>query len=632
MYQTKIAWRNLISDLNYFLLNLLGFIIGISSFTTIMIYVNHEYSYDKFHRNHENIYRITTQSQQGTEDSRWALTNGGLVPILKEKVPEVKDAMKLFTVYGRQTFRIKENVYSVDDGSGYYVDPNFLDIFDFNLISGDKKQVLNQPNQIILTEKLALKLFRELNILGKTLIIKGQDEQNDQTLKITGVLEDLPQNSHIQFDYLISGSGSFWDGFENPKAGYPVYVYFEVHHNIDPDQLRLNIDNATKGLYPESLYFPIQKITEIYFHADNLFEHAKTGNQNFSRILIIIALFILVISIINYVLMSTSKSIQRAREVGIKKIFGVSRWLLAWQFLTETILSSVFAGILSILTIELALKYILSDWFNVSLSLFDNPYYIPFILLISILTGIFAGIFPSIRISRLNIIDIFQGNLMSKHPSKVSLRDLLVAVQFIFTITIIIGSIVVLRQLYFLKNKDLGYKKEFVINVSRPSGISNSTWNFFQETINSESRVKNVGTSLYPFIGDYNTTTVIFSDKMSNDTVPLRVQWNAINYDLIPAMDMQIVEGRNFSRDIPSDSLSIILNETAKNEIGIENIQDQSVVFWPFRDQSGRVIGVIKDYHFQTFDQKILPTIFMLHQGRLSSKYMLISMLSQDYR
>jgi putative ABC transport system permease protein len=310
----------------------------------------------------------------------------------------------------------------------------------------------------------------------------------------------------------------------------------------------------------------------------------------------------------------------------------VSRLNLIWQFLSEAVLSALFAGIISIFVIELVLRFVLLDWFNLTISLFDNLDYFLFILFLSILVGLLAGLFPSFSISQLNTIDLFKGNFISNRPSKFSLRDILVAFQFVFTITIIIGSIVVLRQLYFLKNKDLGFKKEYVINVSIPSNADNSTWNYFKESIRKESSIKSVGTSLYPFVGDYNTTSVIFTDKITNDTVPLRVQWNAVNYDLIPTMQMQIIDGRNFSRDIPSDSFSIIINEAAKNEIGIDNIMDQSVYFWWFGDTPGRVIGVVKDYHFQTFDQKILPTVFMLHQGIAISQNMLIRMSGYDYK
>jgi len=611
----------------------MGLILGISSFTTIIIYVGHEFSYDKFHSNFENIYRITTHLQRGTEDTRWAITNGGLVPLLRDKVPEVADATKAFIVQSNQTFFIDGTTHSVDERTGFYVDPNFLEILNFELLFGDYNNTLNQPNNIFLTEKMAIKYFGELNVIGRTITMKGLRKEDDELLQVMGVLKNIPQNSHIQFDYLISGSGDYWDNLEDTeKGGYPVYVYFIVHKNVDVDRLSANIDAVTAEVFPESIHFPIQKITDIYFNTNNLFEHAKTGNLSFTKSITLVAFLIIIISIINYILLSTSKSIQRAKEIGIRKINGASRPKLISQFLVEALILSLIAGFISIFVVEVVFMFAFTTWFHVSLSIFDQFYYIPFIILLSIFTGLLSGLFPAIRISKLNIINIFKGNLITSQPSSIDLRNVLVTLQFIFTIIIVISSIVILRQLNFLQNKDLGYDKDLVINIPRASNINESTWNFFKESLQSEANIKIVGTSLYEFISDYNSTSIRILDDQNPDTIALRVQWNAIDYNLIPTMDIKMIEGRNFSREYPSDSLSIIINEAAKMELGIENIINKTVLSWFFGKEPGKVIGVVNDFHHQPFNKTIIPIIFILNRTEEWEQNLLVKLSNRRYQ
>ncbi len=596
------------------ILNTLSLVLGISCFAVILFFVRHELSYDQFHKNADRTWRITTQFISGGQEVKWAITNGYLVSLLPEQVPEVEQATKAQLVQSDITLQLDGKFFNVPEGTGFFVDANFLEVLDFEVVAGDAATMLREPNAIVLTEALARKYFNTTDVVGKTIIWERSEEQS---LSVTGVLKDIPQNSHMQFEYLLSGETlPYWERFSDPqKGGYPVYVYFVAHPGISEEALKTHIAQATRKGYPhlENFYFPVQKLTDIYFHADNLFEHTQKGNIDFIRILTLVSFFILMIACINYVIISISKSVQRAKEIGVRKTFGSSRKALIVQFLSESLLLSFVAGVLSVVIVELSFRYVLPQWFGIKLSLFDQPLFLPALLLISLTVGLLAGLFPALKISSFHIIKILRGQLTLERDKIFSVRSMLITLQFVFTITLMVGSIVVLKQLNYLKNKDVGYDKEAVVNIPRAAAIDDTRWRYFKESIRQEANVTDVGATMYKFISDYNATAIKVVNQATTDTVSVRVRFNAVDYDFIPTMNMQLVAGRNFSREYSTDTAAIIINEAAKRYLGLDQAVGQEVLNpSPAGGPGEKIIGVVNDFHFQTFDQEIIPIVLRL--------------------
>ncbi|MEM9832521.1 MAG: ABC transporter permease [Bacteroidota bacterium] len=613
-------------------LNLFSLVLGISCSMIILLFVRHELSYDQFHQHADRTWRITSQFESGGQEVKWAITNGYLASLLPEQVPEVEKATKAQVVQAGLALQADSTYFTVPENSGFFVDPNFLDVLDFEIVAGNAATMLSDPNSIVLTESLAMKYFGTTDVVGKTIVWASF---NEQPLAVTGVLKDLPQNSHMQFDYLLPGSIlPYWPRFIDPKkGGFPVYVYFVTWPEISEQNLRSNIAEATAQGYPhlKNFQFPIQKLTDIYFNADNLFEHTKKGNRNFISILTLVGFFILIIAGINYVIARTATSVRRADEMGVRKTLGSSRKSLIVQLLSESLLLSLIAGALSVMVTELLFRYALTSWFGIALSLLDQPTWIPLLLILSLALGLLAGLFPAWKISSFPTSKILRRELTLTRDKVFSIRSTLILLQFVFTIILIAGSIVVLKQLHFLRNKDVGYDKEAVINIAGASGIESARWNYFKEAIRQESGITSVGATLYKFFSDYNGASIKVVNQTTTDTLSVRVQFNVVDYDFIPTMNMQMVEGRNFSRDYATDTAAIIINEAAKKYLGLKNAVGQEVLNpTPTGGPSEKIIGVVNDFHFQNFNQEIIPIVLRL--GPETNNNLLVRVNAQNWQ
>lgn len=626
-----VALRNYQRSKYYFALNILGLSLGITCFITLFLYYKSEVSYDTFFSNADRLYRITTYFKQDDQEIKWAITNGGLVPLLDEKVAGVRDATKCLRVQASLVFEIRNQSYSAPQGTGFYADGNFLDILDFPLVQGVDSTALQEPNSILFTERAALKYFNRTNVLGESVVLKFPT--GDINLVVTGILKDIPENSHMQFQYLLSFKTlPDWDSYSHPvNGGFPCYVYFKTESSMTDSLLQQRIDAETKTVYGEARHFPIQRVTDIHFHASTLFEHAKTGNFVLVRIIGIVAIFVLIIAVINYVILSTSQSIRRSKEVAIRKTLGSRAANLTSQFLIESLLHSLISGCIALIMVEMVLRFVFPDLFSLNLSLFDSWENIPILFGLCILTGLLSGLFPAIQVSEFNVTHVLKGQALLGRMRRFSLRTVLVTLQFVFTISIMCGALTVLRQLFYLKTKDLGFIKEMTINISRSPDISDAEWSFFKEALSKESAVQSVGTTLYKFISDYNSASMYVIDNAALDTVALKVQWNAIDENLIPTLNMQIVEGRNFSEEMASDSEGIIINETARKQLGIGGLDQKKVMTWFFGGRRGAIIGVVKDFHTQSFEKKTLPIAFIRHRTQFPGYNLVVKLKTGDF-
>ena len=606
----KIALRNIRGGFYHFLLNLLGLILGISCFVVLQVYTHHEQNYESFMDRPDDIYRATTFIKRGENEMRWAITNGGLVDILRNDVAQVEDAMKIMTVQRNMTFKVEDQLFNIPERNGFHCDSNFFNVMNFNLVKGNKETALNGANKIVLSADFAKKLFPQTDdILGKELDMV--DSEENTTLTVTGVV-DVPTNTHLQFNFLLSGptmGSENWTRLANTQnSGYGVRVYFKTTPQANEASIAESFAESYKLVYGENFHFPIQPITDIHFNATNLFEDAKVGNKSFVLILSIISWMILVIACINYVLLSTSKLMRRSREIGIRKTLGSSVGSLLGQFLTESAVIGLMAGILSLVVIEFLFKAVFQQSFSASFSIFNDYRTVPLILLFSIVIGVISGLFPAIQSTKTQAIRVLRQNANTGGRQSIfSFRTILVIIQFAFTISIISGSILVFEQLDFLRNKDLGYDKDQVITIRRNNSIGQSEWDFFLQSLKDESSINKSGQILYDFLSDYNAHGIRIPRE--GDTTTLRVQWNSADADALEALGLRFVEGRNFSDEIASDSSAIIVNEAARRALGIDTLANQT--FLSGWIGQGKIIGVVEDFHFQSFDKEVIPIMFM---------------------
>ncbi|PLX14133.1 MAG: hypothetical protein C0597_10505 [Marinilabiliales bacterium] len=597
----KIALRNIFKDKYNALLYFLILTIGISSFSVMVMVVDHELGFDKFHKDADSIYRITTYfKRENGREVKWAITNGYLPTLLKEQIPEVESAIKFLVVQSELSINIDDKSFILPERSGYFADSSFFSVLDFPLLYRDKDEVLSKPNIIVISEDLAIKLFAKLDVVGEKIEWDFGNEKRD--LIVSGVMKNIPHNSHLQFDFLISGTsyGEYWDQLEDPQSrSWSCHVYFKVKPGTNYIQLKEKIKKEVFGVYGERMQYPIQRFTDIYYNANNLFEETSGGNMLYVKILLSLSILILFIVAINYSILTASKSLKRYHEIGIRKTLGSNHRKIGLRFIVEASFFSFICGIISLGITEILFQFIISRFiYEANLSLFGNTKLIAIILLSSVLLCVLSGIYTATGSLNKSVINILKGKYKTQQDRQFSLRNILVIFQFVITGSLIAGNVIILKQLRYIESKDLGYNKEYVINISRPSNVSNGQFKAFAEELRKETCVIGVGATLYKFISDYNATSIsVVNEK--GDTVSTRVQWNSIDEGLIPTLNMQLIDGRNFSGEIRTDSFAAIVNEAAVKNLNLKDPVGKRILNSYLFGNQGKLIGVVKNFHFQ---------------------------------
>lgn len=605
-----------------FLLKILGLVLGLTSFMCVFLLIRFEASFDRFLDDSNQIYRVTTSLKSNNQESRWALTNGKITNFLMA-LPEVSNATKLLPSYDDWTARLKNRVLYIPANSGFFVDEHFFEVFSFSILYSESNSILKNPNSIVITQRLAIKLFGREDVVGEILPTTSISEF---PLKVTAVIANVPKNTHLQFDYVISGNTlPNWKEMENSTSEFSFYVYIKCHLLSNFTQLKLKVDKSTKETYPPDFRFYLQEIRAIHFDNSYLYEPSKGGNKSFINILGTLSILLIACSVFNYMLLSSSQLFQRNKELAVRKLFGSYGVELGLISIAEAIILSMISGLITLVSIEVVLSKYSIAWFDINVSLSDQPLNILFLLIFSFLTGILAGLPPAIQIVRLNTIEIIQNRSMLTSKLKLGVSSIFISIQFAITTFIFIGCVVVINQISFLQNKKLGFQNEYLINLKRPNIVTNSEWEYFGNELRNGSDVKSVSSLLYNFFSDYNAAAISLYGESSTDNDPskLRVQWNSIDANLIPTLGLKIIHGRNFEETNPGDVTSIIINETAQKELG-DNVIGKEVVCHFFDGKTGKIVGVVEDFHFQSFNNKIKPVVFILSSSKDMEQNLLV--------
>ena len=616
----KSAWRNIKRNKLFSFINIFGLSLGIALCFIILLYVQDEWSYDKFNKNADNIARIVFHANISGGEINESIVMAPVAQTVKQDFPEVQDATRL-VAYGASKVIYDDKVFRDDEFA--LVDPNFFSIFTLPMIEGNAKTALLQPHSIVLTKETAEKYFGREDAIGKILSFN-----NIESYKVTGVIENVPANSHFHFDMFGSMTGSkqaksdSWMGgnfhtylllkpgadYKKMEAKFPAMVAKYMGPQIQ-QQMGFSLEQfRTKG---NSLGFALQPLTSIhlYSHTNNEFEPG--GNATYVYLFAGIAVFMLIIACINFVNLSTASASKRAKEVGIRKVAGSRRFQLVSQFLSESILISLIALIIAIVLIQIALPAF-NEVSGKQLSLSMQPL-LAFVAL-GLLVGIVAGIYPAFYLSSFKPIAVLKGKITGNKKS-FGLRSSLVVFQFFISVGLIIATMVVYQQMKFIQNKNLGYNKEQLIIIPNSYALGNNEQAFRQQLL-QDSRIVNATMSWYKPAGPSNYNNALAYPEGNDNLIVDGVDYH-VDEQYIPTLGMQMAAGRNFSKDFPTDSSAIILNETAVKALGWNNNNAIGKILIRQNSDKGanfpfHVVGVVKNFNFKSLHEAISPLFMTL--------------------
>jgi predicted permease len=604
MFKTnlKIAWRYLWKDRQFTFLNLIGLSTGLACTLLIYLWVNDELSFDKFHEKDNQLYQLMEHRKSANQVTISDESSGMLGETLAEQMPEVEYAAAVAPAAWFQKFTLSVGEKDIK-AAGQYVGKDYFNIFSFKLIEGDKNKVLNDKNSIVISEDLAKRLFNTTeNIIGKPVQF-----QHQQTFFVSGVFEDIPNHSSEQFDFLLSfeyykdiqGWVKSWN-----NTGPHNYVILKKGTNIVAFNKRIaGVVTENSGDTTRSAF--AFRFSDNYLY--NTFDHGarQGGRIEYVKLFSIIAIFILAIACINFMNLSTAKAARRLKEVGIKKVVGAGRGQLVFQFLSESILLTLFAVILALLIVLLLLPE-----FN---QLTGKQIQFPFeprlasgILGITLFTGFFAGSYPALYLSGFNPVTVLKGKLRT-FLGEVWARKGLVIFQFTLSIILIVGVLVIYKQINYIQTINLGYNKDNIVRFDSEGKISGTEGTFIAG-LKKIPGVVNASFTFNNMVGrNYGSYGMDWEGKNPNESVYFEGVGGG--YDFVETMDMTMVAGRSFSRNFGDESSKIILNQAAIKVMGLKDPVGKNVKLF---GDTKQIIGVVKDFHYESLHETVKPLYMML--------------------
>jgi len=634
------ALRNMKKQRGYVIMNVSGLAIGLTSFLFITLYVIHELSYDRFHQNYENIYRLKVVGRMAGGEIDQAVTAAPMAQAMINDYPEVLKATRV-TRMGEWLIKYGDNRFN-EDGV-LFADSSFFSVFDFRLLKGDPETALARPKSVILTEEYAKKYFGDQDPMDKQMSF----EADTVVYTVTGVVQDVPDNSHIKFDMLASMSS--YPGQANNQfwINHSFYTYIVVKDGTDKDILEEKFQGmVTKYVGPQitqalgisiedflnagnSFRYVLEPLKDLHLRGAKQYNLEPLGSQSTVYIFAVIALLILIIAIINYINLATARSATRAREVGVRKVAGANKQGLVFQFLGESVLIVTVATLIAVI-----LVYALTPSFNqligkeMSAGIIDNPAGILSLIVLILLVGISSGAYPAFVLASFNPIEVLKGTLNPGSMSK-NMRGVLVVIQFTISIVIIIGAIIVYRQLNYITKKDLGFNKENLIVIRRSDSFFRQR-EAFRDQLLQIPGVENVGFSrAVPGITFNNNAFLLDDDPEKNTYLINQTQ---VSFDFAQTLGVELAAGRFFSREYGEDSTAILINEAAVKSLGLTDpvgkyiLQPQG----PQQFQRLKIIGVMKDFNIASMHTPIEPVCFTVLGNFGGDQYATVRLSGND--
>ena len=614
----KIAFRNIRKNKVFSVINMLGLAIGLACFLLIASYVYSELNYDNYSPDANHIYRVQLTTIGNGDAPVYPNVDYGVGEGMKSAYPEIKSFTRISPA-GAYFIKYENRQFKEDRVA--FADSNFFPFFSIPLIDGNVATALVEPNSIVISAAFGTKYFGNDKAVGKSLMI------GRRSYKVTGVFDKIPSNSHFHFDAFLSFSSYPISHPTWSNIGY--YTYLTLDEHADARKLESKFPElVAKFVVPEiqhdmgvslaearksvsTFLFTLEPLKKIHLYSNTKYELEPNGDIQYVYIFSGLAVFILLLACINFTNLSTASAVKRSREVGIRKVLGSLKKQLIFQFLTESVLLTLLATICSF-----AIVFFLLPYFNqvsgktIPFLFFISPKFITASLFLTLMVGVLAGIYPSFFLSSFNTIKVLKGNA-SGSTKKSNLRSGLVVFQFFVSTTLIIATIIVYQQLHFMQNKKLGYDKDQVMFLP-DAYLLGKNQSVFRQQLLRDTRVvsASIGRSVP---GDANMDgTEIFPKNANGNGAEIHSNIYHVDYDFVNTLGLKLVEGRNFSREFPTDSSGVVINEEAVRQLGWSGLNPLGRSIVRSGQHEFRVIGVVADFHYASVRQKIAPMMMLL--------------------
>ena len=612
----KIAWRNLVKNKAHTFINIAGLSVGLACSLLILLWVQNELNIDAYHVNGDRLYKVYEREYYDHKIDGNYDTPALLGEELKKVLPEVEHAINMGDGNDNHTFRVNNKILKL---SGTFAGADVFKMFSYPLIKGSVNDALNSPLSIAISQKMAAMFFASPgDAMGKTIRF-----ENKKDFVVTAVFKDLPESSSRRFEYLIN-----WDAY---LAEYPGSKHWDNSGPLTFVQLRKDADFSSvnrkmthlletysKRSKSYRVEHALQKFNEVYLHSNFVNGKITGGRIEYVRLFSIIAVFVLLIACINFMNLTTTQSVKRAREIGVRKVMGAVKGVLIRQFIGESFLLTLLAVV-----VALVLTSALLPAFN---NVTQKEIAMPFnqasfwlrLTIITIITGLVSGSYPALFLSSFNPVKVLKGTL-KLDSGTVWFRKGLVVFQFVLSSVLIIATIVVSRQVNFIQSRNLGYDKENLVYI-HIEGDLEKKYNVFKNEAMALPGVQSVSDiSSNPTNIDNSTISVSWEGKDPNVTIPFPNI--AVGYDFIHTMKLKLIAGRDFSKDFPSDSDNFIINQVTQQKLGYANPVGRTITMW---GRTGKIIGLVKDFHFQSLHKQILPLIIRTAKGNMTGGDILV--------
>lgn len=623
----KISWRNLLKSKVYSLINISGLAIGLACALAIGLFIQDEYSYDRFHHHASDIYRVVQQQNQAGELYDVASSPGLMGDALKADFPEV---LKSCLLGYRRSGVLQQGTITVESSAITMADPGFLKMFDFPLIIGNPDEVFTEPNQVVITDQMAVNLFgrdwmADNQLLGKTIVYNRKEGERTRIdeLVLAGVVKGPPANSHIQFEVVLTYDPKPQDNSNWNSNNFLTYI--QLNHDVNPADMNRKLDGYIDKYLPaenrsfKPPVFYLQPLTDIYLHSDFDFQTdwTKTSSIVYVRIFFAVGMIVLLIAVFNFINLSTARAIRRAKEVGIRKTIGAYRSELMTQFLSESLLITSISVVLALVMTNIGLPFLnalASKSLTVPVTEFS---FAVALLLFIVIVSLLAGFYPSVYLSGFQPTKVLKGVFDIRSGRR--FRQVLVVTQFTFTVILVAGSIIIYKQLAFLRDKDLGFDKSQLIYVETDN-LSKKHAQLLKLELQKQSAIMGASSISNGLIDVINSTIGFeWEGKLPEDKF-LITRLNADPWYL-STTGMKLISGRNFSPEIPTDTTAYVINERAAKRMGWTPVEALEKSFTLY-GAKGVIIGVVEDFHFRPMTAAIEPLVFSYMPNRYYSGIM----------
>jgi putative ABC transport system permease protein len=602
----KLAFRNLWKNKAFSFINVMGLSVGMSACFLIALYVHFELSYDAFNKKAHRIYRLATDLKTSSETLHYSISSWAFAPNIKNEFPEVE----AFTRVAKRSYLVRRGDIKYKEET-VFADSSLFGVFDFTLIKGNPKTALKEPMQIVFTEKASKKYFGESDPIGQTLLL-GND---GQPATVTGILKNIPENSQIKGDMFVSMSSytqHFNRGIDDQWGDFGTVSYLLLKPNTNPSILLRKFpvflkNHAGKMMQEQQIKIELflEPLRDIYLHSTR--ESDTMGSVNNVYIFSIVAIFILLIACINFVNLSTARSAERAKEVGVRKAVGAPRWLLARQFISESVLLCIIAFVFSVFLSAISIPF-----FNdlsgkiISKGILHELSFVGGLFISSLFIGCLAGTYPAFVLSSFEPIVVLKGRFTTSVKG-ILLRKGLVTAQFAISISLIIATIVVYTQVDFMQRRDLGFSKDQMLIIN---GETNLKRNLFQKSLLNLNGVKSTAASTR-IPGDHSNEAYSEIENSAGEMQGGNLEVYSVDFGFIDQFGLKMAAGRSFSKTFGSDSSkALVINEAAAKMLGYKTPQDAVGKRYKQWGREGVVIGVVKDFHFKSLQENIAPLTF----------------------